>query len=53
MTIAQILAAIAGHAADGRAMDDEVLVKINGDVRPITASYSNGTFILIAGTPVE
>lgn len=53
MTVAQILAAIAGHAADGRAMDDEVLVKINGDVRPVTASYSNGTFVLIAGTPIK
>ena len=53
MTIAQLLAAIAGHAADGRAMGDEVLIKINGDMRPITTSYSNGTFILIAGSPIK
>lgn len=52
MTVAQLLAAIAGHAADGRAMNDEVFVKINGDVRPITTSYANGSFIVVAGRPL-
>lgn len=53
MTVAQLLAAIAGHAADGRAMNDEVFVRINGDVRRITSSYANGTFILVAGMPLS
>jgi hypothetical protein len=33
-------------------MNDEILVKIEGEVRPIVATYSDGTFILTAGTPL-
>ncbi|WP_166790645.1 MULTISPECIES: hypothetical protein [unclassified Cryobacterium] len=53
MKVWELLGAIAGHAEDGRAMQEEVLVRTNGDVRPVTSSYSNGTFILIAGPPID
>lgn len=53
MNVRELIKALVDHAADGRAMHDEVLIKINGDVRPISASYSDGTFILIAGKPIQ
>lgn len=53
MTVRELLHRLLDHADDGRAMNDEILIKINGDLRPISASYSDGTFILIAGTPLN
>jgi hypothetical protein len=53
MKVRDLLKAIADHAADGRAMEDEVLIKINGDVREVSTSYSDGTFILIAGRTIQ
>ena len=52
MTIRELLHELVDHAADGRNLDHEVLVRINGDVRPIRASYANGTLILVAGRPI-
>lgn len=49
MTVRELLHRLIDHAADGRLLEDEIMVKINGDIRSITASYSDGTMILIAG----
>ena len=53
MNVRELLHALIDHGADGRTMEDEILIRINGDVRPIMTSYSNGTFILVAGTPLS
>lgn len=49
MTIRQLIDALLDHTQDGRAMADEVLIQVDGRGRTISASYSDGTFILIAG----
>lgn len=53
MTVRELIKRMVDHGADGHALNDEVLVKINGDVRPITVSYSNGTLVLVAGPPIH
>lgn len=52
MTVRELLHRLLDHADDGRTMNDEIVVKINGDLRSISASYSDGTFILVAGNPL-
>lgn len=52
MTVRELRDVLESHTADGRNLDSEILVKINGDVRPIRASYTDGTLILIAGRPI-
>lgn len=52
MTVRELLHALIEYTADGRTMNDEILVKINGDVRPISATYADGTLILVAGPPI-
>ena len=52
MTIRELLHELVDHAADGRNLDHEVLVRINGDVRPVSTSYADGRLILIAGRPL-
>jgi hypothetical protein len=49
MTVRKLLDALLDHSADGRMLADEVLIKIGAETRPISSSYSDGTFILIAG----
>lgn len=44
---------ITDHAADGRRLNDVVLVKVGRDLRRVTASYTDGTFILIAGRLIK
>lgn len=52
MTIRELLQGLLDHTADGRRIDDEVLVRIGGTEHTVEASYSDGTFILIAGPPL-
>jgi hypothetical protein len=52
MNVRDLLASLAGHAADGRRADDEVFVRVGRELRSVEASYTDGTFILIAGNPV-
>jgi len=51
MSVRELLHRLLDHAGDGRAMNDEILVKIDGEMRTIGGSYSDGTFILTAGAP--
>ena len=52
MTVRELLNALLDHAEDGRALRDEVLIRLDGDTRRVSSSYSDGTFILIAGETV-
>lgn len=52
MTVRELLRALIEHATDGRTLNDEILVRTNGDVRTLDTSYSDGTFILVAGQVV-
>lgn len=53
MTIRELLQALIGHAADGRKLEDEVLIRVGDETRAIDSSYMDGTFVLIAGKPVR
>lgn len=53
MTIRQLLELLEGYSADGRTLDDELLVKIDHELRPITSSYIDGTLVLRAGMPIH
>jgi hypothetical protein len=53
MNARDLLAGLAGHVADGRRAEDEVLVRVGKELRKVEASYANGTFILVAGDPVD
>lgn len=53
MTVRELLHGLVDHAADGRRLDDEILIQVGTETRSVSASYANGTFILIAGAPVE
>jgi hypothetical protein len=53
MTVRELLAAVGDHAEDGRHLDDPVILIVGRDRREVTASYSDGTFILIAGAPIR
>lgn len=52
MTIRELLNALLDHAEDGRRMTDEVLVRVNGTLRPVSIAYSDGTLILVTGAPI-
>jgi hypothetical protein len=52
MLVRQLLIALLQHTEDGRRLDDEVLLKVGNETRTVDASYSDGTFILIARDPV-
>lgn len=52
MTVRQLLTLLENHSADGRVLDDEVLVRIDGEQRQLDTAYVDGTLILIAGMPV-
>jgi hypothetical protein len=52
MKVSELQANLTEHAEDGRRADDEVLVRIGREYRKVTTSYSDGTFILVAGSPV-
>lgn len=52
MKVRELLEELAAHADDGRRADDEVILVVGAEVRSVHASYSDGTFILIAGPPV-
>lgn len=52
MTIRELLHDLIGHADDGRRIEDEVVVRVGRELRAVDTSYSDGTFILIAGDPV-
>jgi hypothetical protein len=41
------------YSADGRALDDEILVRIDGEVRPLASGYVDGTLVLVAGMPLH
>lgn len=53
MTVRELLDATSSFAEDGRHLEDEVLVKIDGEVRKLSTTFADGTFILIAGAPVN
>jgi hypothetical protein len=52
MTIRALLELLTGHSADGRALDDEILVRIDGEIRKLETAYVDGTLVLVAGMPV-
>lgn len=52
MTVGELLASTASFAEDGRHMHDEVLVKIDGEIRTLSSTFMDGTFILLAGNVV-
>jgi hypothetical protein len=52
VTIRELLQGLLDHTADGRRTDDEVIVRVGDVDRAVEASYSDGTFILIAGPPL-
>lgn len=45
--------AITGHVEDGRHANDEVVLEVGKERRSVTASHSDGTFVLIAGPPLS
>lgn len=51
MLVRQLLIALLQHTEDGRRLDDEVLLKVGNETRKVDASYSDGTFVLIARDP--
>jgi hypothetical protein len=53
VTVRELLAAVTDHAEDGRHMDDVVILRIGREDREVRASYTDGTFILIAGAPLR
>jgi hypothetical protein len=53
MTVAELLLALQEHAADGRRTQDEVYVRVGREIREVSASYSDGTFLLVAGKVVN
>jgi hypothetical protein len=53
MDVRALLTALLAHTADGRTLNEEVLLHVDGEVRALETSYSNGTFILIAGERVS
>lgn len=53
MTIRELLHALIGHAEDGRRLEDEVTILVGKEARHVDSSYSDGTFILIAGDPIN
>lgn len=53
MKVRELLQAITDHADDGRHADDEVILKVGREIRSVSASYSDGTFTLIAGPPIR
>lgn len=52
MTVRDLLEAITSHAEDGRTLDEEVLVRVDGRLHRLTSSYMDGSFVLVAGMPV-
>jgi hypothetical protein len=53
MTVRELLHLLEDHSADGRTLDDEVLIRIDGEKLRVDTSHVDGTLILIAGMPVE
>ncbi len=53
MTVRELIRALTDHGEDGRRLNDEVLVKIDGELRTVTATYSDGALLLLAGRPVR
>lgn len=53
MTVRQLLIALLQHTEDGRRLEDEILLRVGEETRTLEASYSDGTFILIASTPIR
>ncbi|MEP6477864.1 MAG: hypothetical protein ABJB03_00605 [Rhodoglobus sp.] len=53
MTIAQLAAVFTDLVLTGADAHKEVLVKVEDHFRGIDTSYMDGTFILVAGTPVS
>lgn len=53
MTVRELLQGLLDHTADGRRLEDEVLVRIDREAWSLEQSYSDGTFILIAGSRIR
>jgi hypothetical protein len=53
MKVRELLTNLLGYTADGRTLDEEVLLRVDEAGRSIESSYTNGTFILIAGPRVD
>jgi len=49
MKVRELQEQLTAHADDGRAADDEILVRVGKEWRRVDSSYSDGTFVLIAG----
>jgi hypothetical protein len=50
--VRELLEAITDHAEDGARANDEVVLLVGRERRSVSASYSDGTFILVAGAPL-
>ena len=53
MIVRDLLELLTEHAADGRLLNDAVLVRVDGTLRKVSSSYVDGTLILVAGMPVD
>lgn len=53
MTLRQLLADLEAKNMNGTNMDSEILVRVGREYRTVTTSYVDGTFILVAGMPVN
>lgn len=52
MTVRELIHDLVDHAEDGTRMGDEILIRVGRELRTVSSSYSDGTFLLIAGEPV-
>lgn len=53
MTLRELLHDLQQKNLNGTNMDSEIYVKVGREYRTVTTSYTNGTFILVAGPPVK
>lgn len=53
MTLRQLLAELEAKSMNGTNMDSELLVRVGREFRTVTSTYTDGTFILVAGLPVN